>query len=75
MKLLDDMKIGKKLIGSFLIVILILIIVALVGFLNMMSINDGMTEMYYDRVIPLSQIAGVGDELLTIRGDTLKYLL
>lgn len=69
------MRIGKKLIGSFLMVILILIIVALVGFLNMMAINDGMTEMYYDRVIPLSEIAGVGDELLTIRGDTLKYIL
>lgn len=75
MEFLDNLKMGRKLIGSFLVVIIILIIVALVGLLNMMTINDGMTAMYYDRLIPLSQIASVSDELLIVRGDTLKFAL
>lgn len=66
---------SRKLIGSFLLVILILIIVALVGFFNMMAINDGIGVMYNDRLIPLSQAASISDELLVIRGDTLKFAL
>lgn len=61
--------------GSFLVLIAILIIIALAGLLNMMTINDGMTAMYYDRLIPLSQIASVSDEVLAMRGDTIKYAL
>lgn len=35
MNFIDDMKIGQKLIGGFLIVVLILVIVAAVGYMNM----------------------------------------
>ncbi|MDX8551651.1 methyl-accepting chemotaxis protein [Methanospirillum sp. J.3.6.1-F.2.7.3] len=75
MEFLDNLKISRKLAGSFFILILMLVIVALVGLLNMMEINDGVTAIYDDRLIPLSQIASVSDELLYVRGDTLKFAL
>ena len=58
--------------GSFLVLIAILIIIALAGLLNMMTINDGMTAMYYARLIPLSQIASEDDEWLAMRGDSIN---
>jgi methyl-accepting chemotaxis protein len=74
MEFLDNMKIGKKLIGGFLIVAIILAIIAMIGYVNMKNINDGMTTMYYDRLVPINQLGNVDADIYEIRGDIYKYL-
>jgi len=71
---LDNIKIGKKLIGSFLLVTIILGIVAVIGYSSMKNINDGMTAMYYDRAVPIGTLGQVDADFLYIRGDLYKYL-
>jgi methyl-accepting chemotaxis protein len=75
LEFLDNMKIGKKLTASFLIIAIILGIVAVIGYMNMKSINDGMTTMYFDRTLPI-QYLGITDALFyEIRGDHYKELI
>ncbi|HWQ66625.1 MAG TPA: MCP four helix bundle domain-containing protein [Methanospirillum sp.] len=65
---------GKKLIGSFLIIAILLGIVAAIGYMEMKSINDGMTAMYYDRAVPIGTMGQVDADFLYIRGNLYKYL-
>ena len=75
MKWFNDLKVGAKLIGGFLVVALLLVIVAYVGYANMRSINDGMTTMYFDRLIPIHDIGETKARLYAIRGDVYKFIL
>ncbi|MEI6291875.1 MAG: MCP four helix bundle domain-containing protein, partial [Chloroflexota bacterium] len=75
MKLLNNLKTSVKLITSFVIVAVISLIIAAIGYLNMKSINDSMTSMYFDRLVPASQIGQVNQSLYTIRGDVFKSIL
>ncbi|MBP9008019.1 MAG: MCP four helix bundle domain-containing protein, partial [Methanospirillum sp.] len=71
---LDNIKMGQKLVGSFLLLAILLGIVAVVGYVEMKTINDGMTEMYYDRAVPLATLGDVDADFLYIRGNLYKYL-
>ncbi|ABD41562.1 methyl-accepting chemotaxis sensory transducer [Methanospirillum hungatei JF-1] len=71
---LDNVKMGQKLVGSFLLLAILLGIVAVVGYVEMKTINDGMTEMYYDRAVPLATLGEVDADFLYIRGNLYKYL-
>jgi len=64
---------GPKLLGSFILVIIILGIVAGIGYFNMKSINDGMTAMYDDRLLPIDNLGVANSDLSTITGDLYKY--
>ncbi|MEI7848140.1 MAG: methyl-accepting chemotaxis protein [Chloroflexota bacterium] len=75
MSFLNDLKTGFKLITSFVIVALISLVIAYVGYSNMKTINDGMTTMYEDRLVPVSELASINQSLYTIRGDVFKALL
>lgn len=75
MDFLDNIKIGKKLIGGFLILALIIAGIGIFGWMNMKSINDGMTTMYVDRTVPLNELGLVYGEFYKMRGDTYKYFL
>ena len=74
MKAFDNLKIGVKLTGSFLLVALIIAVVAGVGFANMKNINDGMTSLYIDRTLPIQQLGAQSTALYTLRGDLYKSL-
>lgn len=74
MDFLDNTKIGTKLIASFLIIAAILGIVAVIGYTNMKTINDGMTSMYYDKLIPIQDLGTAESAFLTLRGDLYKYI-
>lgn len=56
MSALNNLKIGTKLIGGFLFVALIVVGVAVFGFLNMQTINNTIKTMYDDRLVPVHQI-------------------
>ena len=75
MKAINNLKTGIKLIGSFVIIAIITLVVAFLGYSNMRSINNGMTSMYSDSLIPVESLSQVETDLYTIRGDVYKVLL
>ena len=64
---------GPKLLGSFILIVIILGIIAGIGYVNMKSINDGMTTMYNDRLVPIDQLGIAKSDFYFIRGDLYKY--
>ncbi|MBA4383524.1 MAG: hypothetical protein C0410_02190 [Anaerolinea sp.] len=75
MKALNDLKTGVKLISAFVIVALILVVVAFLGYSNMKTINDELESMYKDRLIPVEDLGQIEANLYQIRGDVYKMLL
>ncbi|MCX6693222.1 MAG: HAMP domain-containing methyl-accepting chemotaxis protein [Methanomicrobiales archaeon] len=73
MSFLDNIPLGKKLIGSFLVVVLIMIVVAWIGYSNMNTINTKDTEMYQDRLLPISQMSKIDSVLQILRADAYQY--
>ncbi len=74
MKALNNLKTSVKLIGSFLIVSLLTVVIAFLGYTNMKTINDGMTVMYFDRLIPIGDLGLVDADIYALRGDNYKYM-
>jgi len=73
-KAFNNLKIGVKLTGGFLLVALIIAVVAGVGFADTKNINDGMTILYNERTLPIQQLGAESTALYTIRGDLFKAL-
>lgn len=71
---LKDVKVGIKLIGGFAITIVVLLVVAGVGFFNMKSINDNLDKMYNERLVPVRVCGALTTDLFQIRGDLYKYV-
>jgi methyl-accepting chemotaxis protein len=69
------MKTGVKLVGAFMIVALITLIVAFIGYSNMNTIKNDMTSLYINNTLPLQQVGAAKSALQTIRGDVFKYIL
>jgi methyl-accepting chemotaxis protein len=74
MKWLNNLKIGVKLYGGFGIVIILMIVIAGVGYLGMNDINNDMISLYADRTLPIEQLGAAETALYTLRGDILKYV-
>ena len=74
MNILNNLKIGVKLIGSFLLVSLIIVTVALVGYINMRTINDNVANLYTHRTLPIEQLGSEATALYTLRGDLYESL-
>ncbi|MEI7988057.1 MAG: methyl-accepting chemotaxis protein [Chloroflexota bacterium] len=75
MKTINNLKTATKLFWGFGIVIVFLVVIAIVGYLNMKNINDGMTSLYFDRTLPIEQTGIADQNLYMIRGDSYKYIL
>ena len=67
MNFLNNLKTSVKLIGSFLIIALLMAALAGLAYFQMKSINDGMTTMYFDRLIPIKQLGAVNTEESNLR--------
>jgi len=68
-------KIGKKLIGGFLITIIISIIIAATGFYFISHLVEKSDEMYENRLIPIQEIGMINAGFLQFRGDVYKAIL
>ena len=75
MNTLNNIKVGKKIVGSFVIITLLLVVVAVSSFFNMKNINDGMTTMYANRLVPISLLGQAGSAFYNVRGDLYKYIM
>ena len=74
MNVLNNSKIGTKLIGSFLIVAAILVGVAAYGIVSMNSMQTRQDELNLDSSLPIQELATVDEYLFMIRGDVYKWM-
>jgi methyl-accepting chemotaxis protein len=68
------LSIKMKLIGGFLIVGILLLVVALMGYTNMNTINQGATNIYQEGLIPVQHLANIDSTMKQIRGDVYKLI-
>ncbi|NMB78305.1 MAG: HAMP domain-containing protein [Methanomicrobiales archaeon] len=73
MSFIDDMKIGKKLMGGFLIVLLILVVVAGIGYVNLMDAK-ARQDVLYQKMQGAENLALTNAALEKMRGDIYRYI-
>lgn len=71
MRWFRNLKIARKLISSFLIVSLLLVVVGFIGIKDMAKINNNATSMYNDNLTPINQLKTINVNLLKIRSINL----
>lgn len=74
MSFIDDMKIGKKMIGGFLVVVLILVIVAVIGYMNLATVSAKSSEMYNGGTVPIGQLGIVSADMQHMRAEIYRYI-
>jgi PAS domain S-box-containing protein len=70
-----DLRTSTKLVAAFLAVGVIVVGVALVGYLSLRSLNAGTATLYADRLLPTEQLARFNDGQLAIGADLDRLLL
>ncbi|CAK0770355.1 methyl-accepting chemotaxis protein [uncultured Gammaproteobacteria bacterium] len=70
--MLDNLKIGTKLIGMQAVVLVLLIVIGVSGILGMAQIKAGLQTVYEDRAVALVQLGQVLDSIHRIRGHILS---
>lgn len=75
MKVLNSLKVGAKLIIGFLIVSIVVVVVAFVGYQNMRTINAGLDHMYHNQTLPIEYIGQASAQFYFLRGNVYKLLL
>ncbi|HEX9048635.1 MAG TPA: MCP four helix bundle domain-containing protein, partial [Verrucomicrobiae bacterium] len=71
----NNLKTGTKLTAAFLVVALIVVGVAAVGYVSIKSINAGMATLYADRLVCARQLGNVNDAELNIQNDLYRCIL
>jgi methyl-accepting chemotaxis protein len=74
MSFIDDMKIGKKLIGGFIIVLIIMAVISVFAYT---SANDAATrskEMYVSGAVPIDQMGSIGADFQQMRAELYRYI-
>ncbi len=56
MQFIDDMKMGKKLIGAFLIITLIAVIIAVIGYSSLVMTSGNTAAVYDGSVVPIGEL-------------------
>ncbi len=70
-----NLKVGTRLIGSFLGVAGVLVVGTLAGIFSLKLINDNNQTMYATRLLPIQALGEADEYLNKIPGDTYKYLI
>jgi methyl-accepting chemotaxis protein len=73
MSFIDDMKIGKKLMGGFIIVLLILVVVAGIGYMNLQD-SAARQNALYEKMQGTEHLALTNAALEKMRGDIYRYI-
>jgi hypothetical protein len=73
MKLINDLKLKVKLIGSFLIVVIAVAVVTILGASGLDVVSKYISSIYSERLIPMEQIAQAQAKMFAVRGDYYKY--
>ena len=70
----NNIKMGTKLIGSFLIIVAILIAVAMVGYVNIKSIANRGDAMYKQNTAAVEEMGSINTSLEKMRADLYRYI-
>ncbi len=74
MRLINDLKMRVKIIGSFLIVILTMVVITILGANGLTTVAQYNATMYTDRLLPIEQLGQAQALMFTIRGDYYKIM-
>jgi len=74
MKSIRNLKVGVKLTGSFLVVVLVLAVGTVAGLFSLKSLNDNNQNLYSERILPIQILSEANEQLNSIPGDIYKYL-
>ncbi|MBC8061123.1 MAG: MCP four helix bundle domain-containing protein [Clostridiaceae bacterium] len=69
MKFYMNLKIGIKLLSSFIVVAIIAAVIGAVGIVNLKAIDKSDTEMYKNMTVPISQLAEINKNFQMLRVD------
>ena len=72
---MKNMKVSKKLIVSFLLVVAMTMAVGAVGIVGMMSIDKADTEMYEMQTVPMPSMAKILEAMQRMRVNAREYLV
>lgn len=72
---LNNIKTAAKLLGGFLIVCALLLVIGYISLVNGQSMDDGLSSMYEDRLIPLKNLGNINALFGNIRGDIYRYMV
>jgi methyl-accepting chemotaxis protein len=75
MSTLNNLKMSVKLIGGFLLVALVVVVVAVISYYGLTSVNANMNSMYADRLVPARQLGEIDSNIYQIRGNVYKYII
>jgi methyl-accepting chemotaxis protein len=75
LNIFNRFNLGTKLMASFILVAVIMIIVAVVGYQNMQIIHVGAQMLYNDRLTPIKQLGAAESAVYKLRGDVFKAAL
>ncbi len=71
----NNMKTGVKLIGGFLIVAIMVVGVAAIGYVSVQNLSSIIVGNYNNNVLPIEYVATASVDLYRIRGDVYKMVL
>jgi methyl-accepting chemotaxis protein len=72
MSFIDDMKIGKKLLGGFLVVVVILAIVAIFGYTTSTSAAAAANDIYDQHLTKISYLGDVQADFQQMRAEVYR---
>ncbi len=75
MRRFNNQKLAAKITAGFLMISLLIGVVGFVGYVNINQVNNLMTTMYYDRLMPIQYIGDINNELLNMRGDVFRIII
>ncbi len=75
MKWLNNMRMGVKLIGGFLVVAIIVFVVGSIGYVSVQNLSNIIVGNYNNNVLPIEYVGTANSDLSRIRGDLYKMVL
>ncbi|MBM7616354.1 MCP four helix bundle domain-containing protein [Alkaliphilus hydrothermalis] len=70
----QNLKIKSKLLSSFLMIIVLLVLIGGLALYNIKSMKDSMSTMYYDGLIPVQQLGTVESNVVKIRLSLMRLI-
>lgn len=74
MNWIDNLKVSAKLTLSFGLLLVILLLVAGLGYFSLQQVSQGTKTLYYDRLLPIEWVGAAESTLYKLRGDVYKYI-
>ncbi len=75
MKFINDLKIGVKVTGGFLVVAIIAAVIGIIGILNLRTIASNDKKLYENMTVPLSQVAEMSTNFQRVRVNLRDMIL